>query len=85
MPNNNHILTLARQIGDELEHRYPTVTIDNAPAIPYDSVDALADDLALVLAEILQSWLDAGSERDVTLEELTDPIRQHLLGWTGKE
>jgi hypothetical protein len=45
------------------------------------NADKVAEDITLVVAEILQSWLDAGSERDVTFEDLGPAITDHVKGW----
>ena len=91
--NSNTIIAHAKAIGDELERTYPaahtTVTKVSGmdyeytyPHVPAEHAEAIADHIALVVAEILQSWLDAGSERDSTLEDLGPAILNHVKGWT---
>jgi hypothetical protein len=69
---------LAQQTGTVLESAYPAVD----RAIPNDATDAIAEHLTGFIAEVLQSWLDAGSERDVTLENLFDPIHREVASWS---
>lgn len=84
-PNALH--ELATLAGGILEQRFPAVPfpdagLDHPQAIPHQHVEELAEEITLIVAQIIQSWLDAGSERDVTLEELTEPIAEHLKGWS---
>lgn len=58
-----------------LDHEY------FAHFIPDADVPAIAEELSGVIAEVITWWLDAGSEREVTLEELTPVIEEHLRGW----
>lgn len=74
------VLDHSRQIGDILERNYPHDVHEHP--IQAVHVDAIAHELTIVVAEILQSWLDAGSERDVTMEDLEGPIRAHVRSWT---
>lgn len=82
--NPNLLHELATQIGQELEARYPAVPIEGTGLglIPDTHAAAISEEITAVVAQILQSWLNAGSERDVTLEELYDPIAAHISGWT---
>lgn len=82
VPDLNALHDHARAIGDLLEATYPTVRIDSARLIPHQYTEEVATAITLVVAEILQSWLDAGSERDVTIEELGEPMIAHVFGWT---
>lgn len=77
------IMVLASDIGDILERNHPRRELEPGSGfgIPKEDTDDVADTITLVVAQILQSWLDAGSERDVTMEELGDPIRTHVKGW----
>lgn len=75
----------ARDIGRILERNFPTVTHDGANAIPYHAIQPVAHEITLVVANILQAWLDAGSERDVTLEELYSPIEDHVRDWAATD
>lgn len=67
-----------------LRIRYPAVELENHDAIPLWGCEPIAHHLTMVIAEVIQAWIDAGSERDVTLEELFDPIYQHLVGWSDQ-
>ena len=71
--------TLADAIGDNLRLAYPP---NRALFVPAQHVEAIADEITAVVAEILQAWLDAGSERDVTFEELGPVILDHVKGWS---
>ena len=44
-------------------------------------MDTISEHLTGFIAEVLQAWLDAGSERDVTLENLYDPIHKEVGSW----
>lgn len=50
--------------------------------IPRAGVEEIAEELTDFIAEVLQGWLDAGSERDVTYEELGPAIQDHVKGWS---
>lgn len=59
---------------------------ENGPgAIPPGAGEAVADAIVSVVAEILQAWLDAGSEREVTDEQIGECITDHVLGWVWDE
>jgi hypothetical protein len=70
-------------IADILSTRYPQDY--RVRMIPYAACGAIAEQLTMVIAEVIQAWIDAGSERDVTLEELTPIIERHLVGWSDNE
>jgi hypothetical protein len=72
----------ATAIGDALEREYPLEYRDSASYVPTGGADEIADTITYVVAQILQSWLNAGSERDVTMEELGPAITDHVRGWT---
>lgn len=74
---HNYIINSGQSIGQVLEHNYPA--FDNG--IQPEHVEEVADYITLVVAQILQAWLDAGSERDVTLEELGPHIEDHIRMW----
>jgi hypothetical protein len=76
---------MAACIGYMLEDAFPAPKDWDAVTkfpIHAEHVDAISDYITLVVAEILQAWLDAGSERDVTLEELGPHITDHVKGWS---
>lgn len=53
--------------------------------VPREDVDGLTFLFVDLIAEILQSYLDAGSEREVTYEDepLYQAIYNHILDWTA--
>jgi DNA-binding ferritin-like protein len=66
-------------IADALYAKYPP----NQPMlVPHQHVEALAADLTLLIAEILQAWVDAGSERDAVMEDLLPHIEAEVHGWS---
>lgn len=75
----------ATMIGDLLEKNHPRVMLDGTGcgAVPKADVKDVAGVITMVVAQILQSWLDAGSERDVTMEELGPVIEEHVDGWAA--
>lgn len=75
------ILDHAREIGKILEWQHPAID----RAIPDEAVTPIADAITLVVAEIIQSWINAGSERDNTLEELGPAIEAHVRSWAVSE
>jgi len=60
--------------GRILKAEWPKINTTNTPHISYY--------ITLVAAQMLQAWLDAGSERDNTIEDLWDRIEAHVLSWT---
>lgn len=48
-----------------------------------EHVREVAEGITEVVAEILQAWLDAGSEREVTMEDLGPVIEEHVKGWSN--
>jgi hypothetical protein len=90
---HNEVLRLAGDIGKLLEEGYPTVWVgeritdrvaegEGCPMIPGEHYKDVAEMVTAVVAEIIQAWLDAGSEREVTLEELGPEIEEHIKGWS---
>jgi hypothetical protein len=55
----------------------------DAQLIPFEHAEQLGQVLTRMIAEILQAWLDAGSEREVTDEELGPVIVEHVWGWSS--
>jgi hypothetical protein len=76
-----HIVCHATLIGDILERNHPRRTVPGGWGPPAEDAEDIADTITLVVAQILQAWLDAGSERDVTMEELGPHILDHVKGW----
>lgn len=85
MADNNELWTAVRApastIGRRLAERFPADHSAGHPMIPAEAAEPIADTITMVVAEILQAWLDAGSERDVTLEELGPSILAHVRDW----
>lgn len=78
----------AVEIGHILSERYHAVNV-GTPAypvgvIPQGAVEPITDQLVTVIAEVIQSWIDAGSEREVTMENETlhQAIYDELKGWS---
>jgi hypothetical protein len=78
---HNNIVELAHRIGNILEQQFPVPEEAPHGHVPMAAVETVTDYITLVVADILQSFLDAGSEREVTLEELWQPIYDHVKGW----
>lgn len=92
---------VANAFLDAMEETYPdltlqlkmeeTVTGRNASAvgkcINSAAVETLAEELQFLIANVVATLIDAGSERDAVMEnqELTDAITKELNGWTEKE
>ena len=68
----------ASKIGEALVELYPPNT---KMLVPAQHTPAIADQITYLVAEILQSYLDAGSERENTMEELGPVIEAHVKGW----
>lgn len=85
MRNNNKVLALAAEIGDELVKEHGRMALDGhgCGGVVEGTVRAVTEDLVMVVAEIMQSWLDAGSEREVTFENeaLADGLMDEVNGW----
>lgn len=81
-PDHNDVITFASTIGTILERHYPCPEDAPIGGIPPAHVEAVSDYITLVVAEILQAWLGAGSEREVTLEELGPHVLDHVKGWS---
>lgn len=78
------VMGKAEEIGNILAEKYPAVgqDPDYKCYIPEKGVTVVSEVITMMVAEILQSWLDAGSEREVTLEELGSAIEEHVKGWS---
>jgi hypothetical protein len=74
------------QIGLEMATITPRVEIDGARLIPADHLADITEMLVLAIAEAIQPWIDAGSERDAVMEneELHAVILEELKGWSNK-
>jgi molybdopterin biosynthesis enzyme MoaB len=76
------VVIFADRIGRMLEQRHPADTSLGYRTIPDDGVKDISAVITLVVAQILQAWLDAGSERDVTIEALNEVIENHVAEWS---
>jgi hypothetical protein len=50
--------------------------------VPYEHVDGIAAFLSNVVAELLESYLDAGSEREAIVEDIFPAVHDLVLDWT---
>lgn len=73
------------QLADAIRKEFPPTSLDGRPCIPSNYAANIADVLTTVVAEVVQAYIDAGSERDATFEELGPAILDHINGWTEKE
>lgn len=80
--NSNLLRDHAQAIGNHLADVYPPAYREGYPTVPSEHLDAITEEVTLVVAEIIQAWIDAGSERDAVMEELSPHIRNELKGWT---
>jgi hypothetical protein len=78
----NEIIELANKIGELLVKQYPPNP--GTLGVPSQHAVFVSNDITAVVAEILQSYLDAGSERDVTIEELGPAIEAHVQSWVDE-
>jgi hypothetical protein len=81
--DGRQIVVHASTIGAILEKSHPRVEAEGATMIAAKDVVEIADTITLVVAQILQSWLNAGSERDNTIEELGPAIEDHVRSWAA--
>ena len=76
------IVNHATAIGQLLEKHHPR-TYDGIQNgfTNIEDADEVAGCVTLAVAQILQVWLDAGSERENTIEELGPAIQEHFRSW----
>lgn len=81
----NDLDRLAQQVGQQLGNAAILHFPPDGQLVPVTAIDALAEMFQVAIAEAIQSWIDAGSERDVTMEneELFRVIRSELHGWSN--
>jgi len=72
------IRSKAAEVGEILLERYPVTEVDSIPA---EGAEVIADVLTMFIAEVVQCYINAGSEREVTLEELGPVIEEHIKSW----
>lgn len=73
-------------INDALQAEYPPVEINTpehiGPCIPQQHVTAIAEELTFIIAHVVASYIDAGSERDAVMENLTPYVEHELRQWS---
>lgn len=55
-----------------------------ANSLTYDQVVALADEITTYAAFRIAQEIDAGSERDAVIEDLTQLMRHYVAGWSNE-
>lgn len=73
-------------VGDALARQFPPLHHPtNGPCIPFNHLDAITEGFMLVIAEAIQSWIDAGSEREAVMEaeDLHAAIHDELRSWSS--
>ena len=85
--DHNRIIALAGEIGNILTQTFPEAKIRgiNGTTVPKKYYKEIAENITMVVANILQAYLNAGSEREVTEEELGPVIEEHVKGWADAE
>jgi hypothetical protein len=73
-------------LGNYLAHIYPPEDMDGMMVIPDHAVPILCDAIMIVVAEVIQCYIDAGSERESTMEneELFAALEGEFGGYGGK-
>jgi hypothetical protein len=76
---------LGRIAGITLEGAIPAVDIEGATGINGDYLEDLTDQVVVFIAELIQAFINAGSEREVTYENdaLRNAIYEELRGWSS--
>jgi len=71
----------------EIRAEFPQSHREGYPCIPYGSADALTTLILAIIAELVVEYIDAGSEREATMENerLYNAIRDELVGWSENE
>lgn len=76
-------ISAADLVGKVIEERIPQESGSLSHGfVPDRAVEPLTDAIVTFAAELLQTYLDAGSERDVTDEDLRPTIEKHVKEWT---
>src|SRR5215472_8235460 len=77
---------LGRIAGVALEGAIPAVPIEGATGINGDYLEDITDQVVVFIAELVQAFINAGSEREVTYEneELRHAIYEELRGWSTR-
>lgn len=80
----NRVLELASEIGGIASSSYPSPT-SSPQSMPKEHIDAISELVIDVVCRIEQAWLNAGSERDVTIDNLGPHIEEHMKGWVDPD
>ena len=75
-----------RKAGDDLTALIPPVPVlaeGGSPSIPDPAVPIIVEAIMSFTAEVIQAYIDAGSERDATMgnEALWDALEGEIGGW----
>lgn len=70
--------------NEAAKHFPPNYDVDGGSAIPDVAIEPLEEAIVWFIAEVVQLYIDAGSEREVTLEneKLREAIRDELNYWS---
>jgi len=88
---DNELTTRMREIGMEMGNaikaKYPAVMplgTDGPACIPGDNLEEITEAMMTALAEAVQSWIDAGSERDAFMDNdrLEFELGAELQDWS---
>ena len=83
-----NFLEHARSMGRLLLLKWPATEVPMGPGltpqqvVPKAHADEIADLITLGVAEMIQAYIDAGSEREVTMENLGPHIAEEIHSWT---
>jgi hypothetical protein len=72
-------------LKDQMHDQWRPGQRDGYPTVPANHKDAIADYLTSVVAELVESYLDAGSERDAIAEEIFPHLLTLVNGWTEED
>jgi len=74
-----------RALGHYLAGQYPPVVMEGLSVIPDAAVPRFCDAIMVVVAEVIQAYIDAGSEREATMEneDLWHCLEGEFGGWAG--
>lgn len=77
---NEALYKLGYTVGTVLESKFPA----RNRMIPHEAVDPIANAIQMIVAEAIQAWIDAGSERDAVMEneQLHNALVAEVFGWS---
>jgi hypothetical protein len=81
-----HLHKAADQIAKVLTAQYPPVPVPDSPhqgMVPAEGIENIAWALTEVVAQVLQSYLNAGSESDAIHEGLGERMEQEVKDWSS--